>query len=399
MRGHVAKKGSNYYVVIDLERDHNNKRKQKWFSGYTRKKDAESDIPKIIQKLQRGYVDPENMKMQEYLQNWLDKKKRTVSAGTYEHYESYMRKHIIPGIGNIKVSKLASHHIESFMEELDEKISEGSKKPLSQRSKKHIFRIMSSALLKGKKQGIKEGIMEDIEAPRVERQEIEYWSSEEVECFMNALNSKNHAMPILLSLATGMRRGEVLGLRWSKVDFDNNTIAVTHQLKKDENGEWNLSPQLKTKTSYRTIKMDPDTMELLKAHKRQQEKDRMQIGPEYGDLDLVCTTTIGGMIKPTYLRTVFNRTVEKSGVKRISFHGLRHTHATLLLKDGVHPKVVQERLGHRSVEMTLDIYSHVIPGIQEIAATSIQKSLYRKKEKTIENVIKLSKNNISTPEG
>lgn len=384
MRGHVAKKGNNWYVVIDVGRDHRNKRKQKWFSGYSRKKDAEKDLPKIIAKLEKGYTDPADMTMEEYFNQWLARKKNTVAPGTYEHYESYMKKHIIPGLGNWKISKLEHHHIESFLIEIAEK-------DLSQRSKKHIYRILSSAIKKGKRYGIKEGIMEDIEAPKVDRKEIEYWSEEEVQAFMSNLKSKNHALPIILALATGMRRGEILGLKWSHVDFDKKKISVYQQLKKDEVGQWNLSPQLKTSTSYRTIDIDEDTIELLKNHKKQQERDKLKCGPDYEDNNLVCCTSTGGVIRPTYLRTVFNRTIEKSGVKKISFHGLRHTHATLLLRAGVHPKVVQERLGHRSIQTTLDTYSHVIPGIQEIAATSIQKSLYHKKEPVPENVISIAK--------
>lgn len=384
MRGHVTKKGNSWYIVVDIGRDHMNKRKQKWFSGYTRKKDAERDLPNILNKIEKGYKDPADMTMEEYFNQWLDRKKNTVAPGTYEHYESYMRKHIIPGLGKWKISKLESHHVESFLDEVNDK-------SLSQRSKKHIYRILSSSLTKGKRYGIKDAIMEDIEAPKVDKKEIEYWTQQEVQLFMENLSSKNHALPILLSLATGMRRGEVLGLKWSKVDFDNRTISVTHQLKKDENGVWRLSPQLKTSTSYRTISIDDDTVLILKQHRKQQDKDRMKCGADYGNHDLVCATTIGGFVKPTYLRTVFNRTIEKSKVKKISFHGLRHTHATLLLQAGVHPKVVQERLGHRSIQTTLDTYSHIIPGIQEIAATSIQKSLYGKKETAPENVVPITK--------
>lgn len=382
MRGHIAKKGNRYYIVVDLGRDHRNKRKQKWFSGYKTKREAEKDLPRVLYELQNGYKEPEKMTLKEYFNQWLDKKKKTVAPGTYEHYEAYMRNHIIPALGNVKISKLDSYHIESFMKEVDEK-------DLAQRSKKHIYRILSNSLTDGKRYGIDPDIMEDIDSPRVDREEIEHWTQEEVHQFLGSLKSKNHAMPIILALATGMRRGEILGLRWSKINFENKTISVTHQLKKDVDGVWHLSPELKTKTSYRTIKIDDDTIEILKKHKVQQEKDKLKIGPDYEDKDLVCATTTGGFIKPTYLRTVFNRTIKKSGVKKISFHGLRHTHATLLLQAGVHPKVVQERLGHRSIQTTLDTYSHLIPGIQEIAATSIQQSLYGKKEQAPENVISI----------
>ncbi|MCF3942160.1 tyrosine-type recombinase/integrase [Oceanobacillus alkalisoli] len=386
MRGHVAKKGDRYYVVVDLGRDHRNKRKQKWFSGYSRKKDAEKDLPRILNELEKGYKEPENMTLEEYFNQWLSRKKRNVQPGTYEHYESYMRTHIIPGLGHLKISKLEPYHVESFMDEVHDK-------DLSQRSKKHVYRILSSALKSGKRYGIKEVIMEDIEAPKVNKKQIEYWTHEEVNKFMGSLKSKNHAMPIILALATGMRRGEILGLKWSHVDLENKKISVFNQLKKDDEGKWTISPQLKTSTSYRTIDIDDDTIELLRAHQRQQTKDKMKIGSDYIDLDLVCATSTGDSIKPTYLRTVFNRTIEKSGVKKISFHGLRHTHATLLLQNGVHPKVVQERLGHRSIQTTLDTYSHIIPGIQEIAATSIQQSLYGKKNTEPENLVPIARNN------
>lgn len=382
MRGHIAKKGDRYYVVVDIGRNHRNKRIQKWFSGYERKKDAEKDLPKIIAKLEKGYTDPADTTVEEYLNEWLERKKNTVAHGTYTHYESYIRNHIIPGIGHWKISKLEGHHVESFVDEVNAK-------DISQRTKKHIFRILSSALLRGKKQGIKEHIMEDIEAPRVERKEIEYWTLEEMQTFLQHLNSKNHSMPFILALATGMRKGEVMGMRWPMVDFENNTISVTNQLKQDGEKEWILSPQLKTKTSYRTIKMDEDTMKLLKQHKKQQEKDKLKAGPDYEDMDLVCATSTGGPIKPSYLQTVFKRTCKKSGVKKISFHGLRHTHATLLLMDGIHPKIVQERLGHRSIQTTLDTYSHIIPGIQEVAATSIGKSMHPKQETQENNLFNM----------
>ncbi|GAB4074756.1 hypothetical protein GCM10028778_22590 [Barrientosiimonas marina] len=275
-------------------------------------------------------------------------------------------------------------------------MDEVSEKELSQRSKHHIYRILSSSIAKGKKYGIDENIMEDIEPPKLDRQEKEYWIQAEVQTFMAHLNSKNHALPIILALATGMRRGEVLGLTWSKVDFGNKTLSVTHQLKKHENSKWYLSSQLKTSTSYRTIKLDDDTIDILKSHKRKQEKQKLQAGSDYDDKDLVCAVSDGGYMLPTYLRTVFNRTIKKSGVAKISFHGLRHTHATLLLQSGVHPKVVQERLGHLSIQTTLDTYSHIIPGIQDVAAESIQKSLYQQPKSNDENVSSMYENNRPT---
>lgn len=376
MRGHVAKKGDRYYIVIDLGRDHKNKRKQKWISGYTRKKDAENDLPRILMKYEQGYQEPVNMTFEEYLHEWLRKKKQDVAHGTYHHYESYTRNHIIPGLGSWKLNQLDYDIIDSFIDEIKDD------EELAQQTKRHIYRTLSNAIRQGKRYGLDSEVMEGISAPKKERKEIEYWTREEMRSFTKHLKSKNHRFPIMLALATGMRYGEVMGLTWSKVNLEKKYLSVTHQLKLEENKEgekeWILSPTLKTQTSYRTISLDDDTVEMLKEHKKHQERNKLKIGPDYEELDLVCTTTIGGPIKPSYLRKVFNRTCEKAKVKRISFHGLRHTHATLLLSDGVHPKIVQERLGHRSIETTLDTYSHITPNMQQMAATSIQKSLHGK---------------------
>lgn len=395
MRGHVAKKGDRYYIVIDLGRDHKNKRRQKWISGYDRKKDAENDLPRILMKYEQGYQEPENMTFEEYLQEWLKKKKQDVAHGTYKHYESYTRNHIIPGLGRWKLNKLDFNLMNSFMDEIKDN------KKLSQQTKRHIHRVLANAVRQGKRYGIDSNILKGIKAPRKKRQEMVMWTKDDVKAFTSQLKSKNHRMPIMLALATGMRYGEVMGLRWSNVDLENKFISVSDQLKVEENDdgehEWVISSELKTKTSYRTIKIDNDTVEMLKNHKKQQDKDKIMIGPDYQNLDLVCATTIGGPIKPSYLTTVFNRTCKRAGVKKIGFHGLRHTHATLLLSDGIHPKIVQERLGHRSIETTLDTYSHIVPGLQEIAASSIQKSLHGKDiekeeirdDKPVNNVVNL----------
>lgn len=395
MRGHITKKGNKHYIVVDLGRDHRNRRKQKWFSGYETRKEAENDLPHILLDLEDGYKDPKDMTFKEYMNDWLKRKKNSVALGTYEHYESYTRNHIIPGLGRWKISKLEQHLVDSFVEEVKEK-------NLSQNTKLHIYRTLANAIRAGKRYELKESLLDDIEAPRVGRQEINCWTRDEVIRFISELNSKNHRVPIMLALATGMRYGEIVGLQWSKVNFENKSISVTHQLKQEENEddeiEWVLSPELKTESSYRTIQIDDDTIELLKEHKKHQERNKFEIGSDYIETGLVCSTTSGDIIRPTYIRTVLNRTIEKSKVSKITFHGLRHTHATLLLADGIHPKIVQERLGHGSVQITLDTYSHIIPGIQEVAATSIGKSLYKKedekedeKEKEAPN---LRKNNV-----
>ncbi|MBM7606025.1 integrase [Metabacillus crassostreae] len=374
MRGHIRKRGNKYSIVVDLGRDHNGKRKQKWFSGYDSKRKAEKDLPRVLMEAENNvYVETTDITFGEYMIMWLQNKKDNIAYGTYHHYESYSRNHIIPGLGKWKTKKLSEKHIESFMNSLKEK-------DLSKRTQRHIYRVLRNAVNSGSKYGIPQNIFNDIEAPKVPKNRIEYWSEDEVKKIIKVLKDEKHFLPIFIAITTGMRQGEVLGLRWEDVDLENKVISVQQQLKKkatrDANGRYELSNILKTPTSYRTISIDDRTVEELKKHKAKKNQEKGIVGEAYKQYNLVHSTSTGNFILPSNLNSVYWRAIEKAEVKRISFHSLRHTHATILLKQGAHPKVVQERLGHSSIEITLDTYSHVIPGLQKAAAEKFGESIY-----------------------
>jgi integrase len=319
-----------------------------------------------LNQLQLGEItETEKITFGEYMESWLAKKKKNVTYGTYRHYESYTRNHIIPGLGKWPTTKLKDIHITSFMDSLEEK-------ELSRRTQRHIFRILSSAISNGGRYGLNKNLFNNIEAPKVPKKKIEFWNENEAQIFVKTLMTEKHYMPIYLALMTGMRQGEVLGLRWDSIDFEQRILSVQQQLKikeeLDGQGRYELTNVLKTPTSYRTTSLDEETILLLKKHKANQEKRQNRILTKYAYYNLVNATDTGNYITPPNLNKVFWRTIENAGVKRISFHSLRHTHATLLLKMGVHPKVVQERLGHASIQITLDTYSHLIPGMQSAAA-------------------------------
>lgn len=253
-------------------------------------------------------------------------------------------------------------------------------KDLSKRTQRYIFRVLRNAIKSGSKYGIPQNLFDDIEAPKVPKNQIEYWSEEEVKKFIRTLKNEKHFLPIFIAITTGMRQGEVLGLRWEDVDLDNKVISVQQQLKKkevrDRNGRYEISNILKTSTSYRTISIDDRTVEELRKHKIKQDEEKELVGNGYKNYNLVHATSTGNFILPSNLNSVYWRVIERAAIKRISFHALRHTHATILLKQGAHPKVVQERLGHSSIEITLDTYSHVIPGLQKAAAEKFGESIY-----------------------
>jgi len=180
-------------------------------------------------------------------------------------------------------------------------------------------------------------------------------------------------LPVLLAVATGLRRGELLALRWKDLDLGGGALAVCQAMELTRAGIAFKEP--KTRRSRRRVTLPALVVDVLRAHRREQVVERLGAGPAYRDLDLVLPGPGGEPWNPRYFGKSFASLVERSGVPRVRFHDLRHTHASQLLLEGVHPKVVSERLGHASVAITLDRYSHVLPGLQEDAAARIDRAL------------------------
>ncbi|MCP4377573.1 MAG: site-specific integrase [bacterium] len=180
-------------------------------------------------------------------------------------------------------------------------------------------------------------------------------------------------MPALLAVTTGLRRGEILGLRWSDVDLAAGTLTVQQSLEQIKDGLRFKSP--KTHRSRRSLALPAMTVEALRSHRASQAEERLALGVAWEEHGLVCPRPAGAPWAPDTLSTAFAAFVRGSGMKPFRFHDLRHSHATHLLRAGVHPKVVSERLGHSSVGITLDTYSHVLPGMQQDAVRLIDVAL------------------------
>jgi integrase len=195
------------------------------------------------------------------------------------------------------------------------------------------------------------------------------WSADELRKFLDASTADPNLPIWRLAASTGMRRGELLGLRWGDVDLVGGRLSLRQQLVRS--GASIAFGPPKTKAARRMIALDSGTVEALRARRAVWRDERLAFGPGYEDHDLVFCRPDGQPHDPDVVTHQFERAIERAGVHRIRFHDLRHTHATLLLKARVHPKVVQERLGHSSIAITLDTYSHVIPDMQDEAAAKI----------------------------
>ncbi|MBT9260205.1 MAG: site-specific integrase [Clostridiales bacterium] len=237
----------------------------------------------------------------------------------------------------------------------------------------NTVRIIHAILHKALAQGVKWGLSarnpaEAVDRPRIQRREMPTLSAAEVHAFLAAAKEDRLYALYVLAITTGMRQGELLGLRWGDVDLKAGRLYVRRQLVWLRNVEPTLS-EPKTAKGRRTVELPGLAVEALRQHRKQQAKERLLAGPAWRDQDLVFTTQLGTPIHPSNLRTrSFQPLLKKAGLPLIRFHDLRHTHASLLLAAGVHPKLVQERLGHATVGITLDVYSHTTPSLHRQVA-------------------------------
>ncbi|MGE7854556.1 tyrosine-type recombinase/integrase [Bacillus paramycoides] len=368
MKGHIRKRGNKYCIVIDIGPDpETGKRRQKWFSGYKTKKEAEKDVAKKITELNEGtFVEPSKLTLKDYLLEWLEIKRMSLEKSTFANYRSSINKHVIPSIGMIALHKLNVIHIQKcYKSALDSGISNNSILLL--------HRILKTALNLAVKQNItSRNPAAFAEIPKKEKNSIQTWTEEEVKKFLLHSQESRYHIGYLLAITTGMRLGEVLGLRWQDVDFNIHTVTINQTI----DYENKIKASTKTSSSKRTIPIPLEVIEELKKHRLQVNKDKLRIGSAYHDLDLINCTEFGMVIKRGNFRNTFFRILNSANIKRIKFHDLRHTHATILLKQGVNPKIISERLGHRDISLTLRVYSHVLPNMQEEAVKNFGKSIF-----------------------
>jgi integrase len=215
--------------------------------------------------------------------------------------------------------------------------------------------------------------LEDVKRPTVERHEAEVLEPEESGVLLRAAKGTYLHTPVFIALATGLRRGEILALRWQDIDLDRQTLTVNQSLEQTRDGLRFKAP--KTKQSRRTIALSPSAVGVLQAHRVLQLEERIKLGLGRDGISLVFARHDGQPINPRNFSKEFSRLRKRAGVRPVTFHGLRHTHFTTLLREGIHPKIASERAGHASVAITMDIYSHAIPSLQEDAALRIDAAL------------------------
>jgi integrase len=310
--------------------------------------------------LQAGtYVTPTKTTVGEFLVRWLEYKKSTVSAKTYVRYEEVVNKRLIPDLGSIPLRKLTPGHILKARALWANLQRNG--RPLASQTLLHYHRILHGALDRALKwQELAVNPAAAVDAPRVQRSSIEPLDVKQSKALLAVTTQDEDYGPVVaLALLTGMRLGEVTGLQWQDVDWDRNTVSVRRSIQKVK-GYGLLIKDPKTRRSARTVTLWDQAMAVLR---RQRTRT--------GFMPFVFATPEGKPLDGQAVRRHFAKLLTLAGLPRVRFHDLRHTHATLLLAQDVHPKVVSERLGHSTIGITLDTYSHVLPNLQELAARNL----------------------------
>lgn len=373
MRGHVRKRGTLWAVVVDLPRDPiSGKRKQRWHSGFKTRKEADKALTEILSRLDQGaYIAPTKKTVSEFLDEWLADTKRTIRASTYSTYETLIRTQIKPRIGSVRLQDLNSFVLNALYEDLLTSGRKDGKGGLSPASVRYVHAVMRKALNDAVKENlVPRNVADAARPPRVQGAKIRTWSARELRRFFDHVRGDRLYAAYVVAGTTGMRRGEVLGLRWQDVDLDAGRASVAQTLIVVGGYEVQFS-EPKTARGRRMVALDPSTVQALREQRERQMLERALMADAYEDHDLVFCREDGTQLHPDAFSDAFWRHSKAAGLPRIRFHDLRHTHATLALAAGVHPKVVSERLGHASITITLDTYSHAIPAMQETAASLV----------------------------
>jgi integrase len=358
----LQRKGARYYVVVEEGPGHDGKRRRSWHSGYKTRKEAEDALVTILSEIKGDtYSPPTKVTVANFLkQTWLPSIRKNVGPNTASLYRVIVGAYIIPRIGGIEVQRLRPAHLDTLYEDL---LAGGGRrgKPLSPKSVTNVhttmFKAMSDAVRLGR---ISRNPAELASPPRSTGREMSTWTAERVaELLAHVRDDRLYAAWLTL-VTTGLRRGELLGLAWKDVNFTDARLSIRRSLVLVGGVPQVLQP--KTKRSRRTVPIPDETVAALKAHRAAQLQERLALGPGYSDGDLVFAREDGTALHPDTFSEHFQRHAKAAELPPIRVHDLRHTFATLALEAGIPAKVVSVNLGHAGVGITLDTYSHIVPG-------------------------------------
>jgi integrase len=356
-----------WQAIVEKGRDEQGKRKQIFRNART-KREARQVLNQLLRDLDAGtYVEPCDLTLTEFLRSWHAEHARHYTCARAHESNGYMiEAHLVPALGGLKLGKLRPMHLQTYYSErLDSGAASSSVRKehnIAHAALKHAVRMQLLAT----------NPADVVVPPRAKRAEMMALDETQSAAMLRAAEGTDLHMPLLFALGTGLRRSGLLGLRWSDVDLEAGTATVNQGLQ--EAGGQLIVTAPKTVKSRRAVTLPGLVIDALRAHRAEQARKTLAREPNWTDSEYVLAAPHGGPWRPSNFDRVWRRFKTKQKLE-IRFHDLRHSHASALLKAGVHPKVVSERLGHASIGITLDTYSHVMPGMQEEAAERIDAGL------------------------
>ncbi len=342
--------------------------KRKVFYGKTQKEVQEK--MKVLQRDQQQglLIVAPNETVEQFLTQWVVDRKPSVRIRTYERYECFIRLHVVPVIGKVKMQQLNPQHIKGLYAR---KLKEG----LSPTTVNTLHMMLHKAFDDAVKWSIvSRNVCDMVDVPQRAHHEMKPLTVEEARHLLET--AKDHPLEALfvLALTTGLRRGEILALKWSDINLDKKTIQVQRIFTRVP-GQRYIEAEPKTKKSRRSVSLTSNAVELLKQHKKRQSEAKLKASSQWVENNLVFCTSLGTPYNPSKLLERFSTLLKRAGLPHMRFHDLRHSAATILLAMNVHPKIVQELLGHNQISMTMDLYSHVLPGMQEGMIDKLEEAL------------------------
>ena len=340
------------------------------------KKEAERTLRERLSAVETGsYVTKQKETVTEFMQRWMDTYVATnTTIRTQEGYRGNIKRYISPAIGNIPVQTLTARHVQGMY-------ADRLERGLSARTVLHPHRVLREALGHAVKWGLlTRNVADAADPPRAQQKALDMWDADTIDRFLEAAEGSRFRDLYHLAILTGMRRSELAGLKWESVDLTNGMLSVVRTLQRIP-GHGLVEGQPKTARSRRSIELAPETIVLLHGIRGRQIEQSLEAGELWQHLGFVFTQLDGTPIDPESVSRDFCAIVRRSGLPHLTLHGLRHGHATLALTAGMNPKVVSERLGHSTIAMTMDTYSHVLPGLQAEAALAVEQLLAQAREK------------------
>lgn len=335
------------------------KQRFRWVSGKTQA-EALAKVAEVKQRLANGTYTDTKLTVASYLERWLDEKARTLKPSTLEQYETCISRCIVPRVGSIKLDKLTPMQVQTLVNE----IQDASGAARAAKCRTVLFSAYKQAI---RWQLVARNPVEATDPVKEPHREMVLWEPEQAARFLDVAREHRLYAFFYLSIATGLRRGELLGLRW--VDIEGSLLHVKQTLVKV--GSKLIISTPKTRKGFRTVALSPDVLEVLLLHHQLQEAERTVLGEEWAHPELVFASEVGTPLNPDNLKRVRDHLMNKAGVPLVRLHDLRHLHASVAIHSGMDAKVLADRLGHSRASFTLDHYTHLFESQRAQSAVSL----------------------------